>query len=117
MDALLEELKSAAERLRTLLEGYADLLRLDLEVATRSAVRAHNEATSRRFAFLADAIAGLEALVADGHPELPCKEVSLDIRDDMTGTLSSLTLALNEFCERPLTTTGKFTVGPEEPLV
>ena len=94
--SLVEILKSLAA-LEAEHEGLRDYARLNLREDTLAQVHAAIEVYDRRVLLLRAAQAALEALAADGHPELPVRTVAQAVHDDLDANAATIQAALAKF--------------------
>lgn len=80
---LLEELRLAKRELADPLEGFQDILSLNVSSETSGAARVLQDAFRNRARLLDAVIAAIEALLADRYPELPKQ-------DSLPGVLSNI---------------------------
>jgi len=78
-------------------EGLRDYASLNLREETLAEVRSAIEVYDRRVLLLRAAQAALEALAADGHPELPVRTVAQAVHDDLDANAATIQAALAKF--------------------
>lgn len=78
-------------------EGLKDYSRLNLQEQTAREVGESIVAYDRRVGLLRTAKAALQALMEDGHPEIPVREVSLTALADLQANQSTIAAALTQF--------------------
>jgi hypothetical protein len=124
LEALRAELLEARPPLAGIMEGLQhDLGQLDLPPEVRAEVEALLADYLRRESLMqtADARASgtfdaVTALLQDGYPDLPVRDINPDTFDALDQNRRSIELAQAQFRRREVTTEGTSTVGPEEPV-
>jgi hypothetical protein len=96
-DDLLDELEDALGWIAPKLEGLEDFNRVNINDDTRLEVTAATQVYGRRVDALKTSIAALEALNADGYPEVETFEVSETILLDLIDQEASMAAALDQF--------------------
>lgn len=122
--ALRTELQAARPPLAGIIEGLQhDLEHQDLLPEQRSEVEAlladYERREARMKALDASASAtvdAISALLADGYPALPEREISEATFEALAQNLRSIDLAQAQFRRRAVTTEGTSVVGPEQPI-
>jgi hypothetical protein len=125
LEALRAELQAARPPLVGIMEGLRhDLEQQDLEPRDRAEVEALLADYMRREdlmmsldAHASGTFDAVAALLADGYPALPEREISEATFEALDQNRRSIELAQRQFRPRAITTTGTSTVGPEEPSV
>lgn len=122
IDILAAEADAAAIPVASVIEGLEDYLSLNLHPDSKVEVSALLAEYQRRRDLLAALGRGLatvrkviEALLADGHPDMVTREVGGEVVADLAENLLTLTDARGQFSERALTTEGVLEIGPETP--
>jgi hypothetical protein len=113
----LTEINERLAAFKPQLEGLHDFARLNLADATQREIAVSTEAYDRRMGVLTRAKAALEALLADGHPELPVREINAAALLDLQTNASTIEAALAQFASNAastITLTAGQTV-PKEP--
>jgi hypothetical protein len=82
-------------------EGLRDYAALDLQPETRAEIQTTIVIYDRRVNLLRAALAALEALVADGHPELPVRVIPEASYEDLVAQQETITAALAKFSAQP----------------
>jgi hypothetical protein len=95
--AALTELHAALDALAPQHEGLRDYARLNLKPETLTEVRGLLEAYDRRVSKLQAAIAPLEALVADGHPDLGPRAIADAALQDLQANVDTIAAARAQF--------------------
>lgn len=95
-------------------EGLRDYSRLNIQEATRREIMDALEDYERRRVLLEAAKAANQALVDDGHPDLPQREVSASALADLQDQLDTITAARALFQSNAATGLG-LTAGQAEP--
>jgi len=85
-------------------EGLRDFDRLDLKDATKAEIEASLALYDRRKALLEDALAKLEALMADGHPDIPVREISPVAFADLQDNTMTIEAAMARFASNAAAT-------------
>jgi hypothetical protein len=124
LEALRAELLLTRPPLAAIAEGLRhDLEQQDLEPRDRAEVEALLADYQRREALMqtVDARASgtfdaVSALLADGYPALPEREIDPGTFEALNQNYRVIELALAQFRPRAITTEGTSTVGPEEPV-
>jgi predicted flavoprotein YhiN len=123
IDNLAEETAATILPVAAAVEGLKDYQSVNLHPDSQAEVGARLADYQRRRDLLetlrkvlASARAAIEAVLADGHPEVPQREVSDKVLADLDENLSTMTVARGGFRARPLTMGGVLEVGPERPL-
>lgn len=123
INLLAEEVAAAAVPVAAAVEGLKDYQSVNLAPASQAEVAARLADYQRRRDLLetlrkvlASARAAIEALLADGHPDLPQREVSDEVLADLDENLSTMTVARGGFVGRPAAIVGTLEVGPERPV-
>lgn len=104
VDSALNEIN---ERLTTFApqhEGLRDFALLNLQEATKLEIDSSLKLYDRRKDLLDKAKAALEALKADGHPEIPVREISEAAFADLQGNTSTIEAAMARFASNAATT-------------
>jgi hypothetical protein len=123
LEALRAELLLARPPFGGIMEGLAhDLEQKDLEPRDRIEVEALLADYQRRISLMqtVDARASgtfdaVTALLSDGYPALPEREIDPGTFEALDQNRRSIELAQRQFRPRAITTEGTSTVGPEEP--
>lgn len=123
LEALRAELQAARPPLAGIIEGLQhDLEQQDLLPDERAEVEALLADYQRRenLMLVADQLASgtfdaVAALLADGYPALPEREISEAAFEALDQNRRSIELAQAQFRRRAITTEGESVVGPEEP--
>lgn len=123
IDILAEETAAASVPVAAALEGLKDYQSVNLRPDSQVEVTARLADYQRRRDLLetlrkvlASTRAAIEALVADGHPEVPIREVASEVLEDLEEQLSTMSVARGGFSARQLTTDGVLEVGPERSI-
>jgi hypothetical protein len=124
LEALRAELVKARPPLGAIIEGLRhDLEQQDLSPEDRAEVQGLLNDYLRRESLMttADARASgtfdaVTALLQDGYPELPVRDIDPATFDALDQNRRSIELAQAQFRPRAITTEGTSTVGPEEPV-
>lgn len=114
VDTAISEITTTLTTLAPQHEGLRDYARLNIEEATRREVTDALEDYDRRKQLLESAKAANQALVADGHPDLPLREISASALADLQNQLDTITAARGLFASNAATTLG-LTAGTAEP--
>ena len=123
LEALRAELLEARPSLAGIKEGLEHgLEQRDLEPQDRAEVEALLGDYQRRERLMVDVDArasgtfdAVSALLADGYPNLPERDIDAAAFEALDQNRRSIELALAQFRPRAITTEGTSTVGPEEP--
>lgn len=94
-------------------EGLRDFTRLDLKPETQAEVAASLANYDRRVGLLETAKAACEALMADGHPDLPVREIPASAFEDIAANHNTVMAAYARFSPAPEAAT--ITVVPGQP--
>jgi hypothetical protein len=97
VDNAVTEVKAALAVAQPQLRGLEFFLRLDQNDVTKRILEQRRVDTERRIAVLQGALAALEALLADGYPEVPVQEVPDTVLADLTEDMSVEEAALALF--------------------
>lgn len=100
MTAVDSALTEINERLATFApqhEGLRDFALLNLQEATKLEIDSSLKLYDRRKDLLDKAKAALDALKADGHPEIPVREISEAAFADLQGNTSTIEAAMARF--------------------
>lgn len=124
LEALRAELVEARPPLNGIIEGLRhDLEQQDLEPRDRTEVEALLADYQRRESLMqtADARASgtfdaVTALLQDGYPELPVRDIDPATFEALDQNRRSIELAQAQFRPRAITTEGKSEVGAEQPI-
>jgi hypothetical protein len=124
LEAIRAELLLSRPPLAAIAEGLVHVLeQQDLEPRDRTEVQALLADYQRREAKMQalDALASsmfdaVNALLADGYPGLPERELSEAAFEALDQNRRSIELAQAQFRRRAVTTEGTSVVGPEEPI-
>lgn len=84
-------------------EGLRDYDRLNLNEDTHIEVRKSIAAYDRRESFLNAALAALNGLMADGHPDIPVRDISLSEYQDLQANAATIEAALLRFATNAAT--------------
>ena len=103
--AIAEILARLAE-FAPVLEGLRDYQRLNLQPATQTEIADAIADYERRVAKLQATVAALQDLLADGHPDLPVREISQSALRDLQENASTIQAALAKFATNAATTLG-----------
>jgi hypothetical protein len=123
LEALRAELVKERAPLASIIEGlHHDLKQEDLSPDDRTQVQELLEDYVRRESLMdttdARALATFDAVTAllqDGYPELPVREIDPETWDALEQNRKTIELALAQFRRRAITTEGRSEIGPEEP--
>lgn len=123
LEALRAELIKERTPLGAIIEGLRhDLEQQDLSPEDRSEVQGLLTDYLRRESLMSttDARASgtfdaVTALLQDGYPSLPVRDIDPDTFDALDQNRKTIELAQAQFRRREITTEGTSTVGPEEP--
>src|SRR6185436_17347561 len=113
VETALAELAAATATLSPQLEGLRDFTRLNLEDSTRREVDEVLTTTIRRVDLLGRAKDALQALLADGHPDLLVRTIDVSAFQDLRNQAATIAAALLRFNSDPATTLG-LTAGTSE---
>lgn len=108
------EIKAKLAELAPQHEGLRDYARLNLKPETLEQVNLSIAQYDARVGLLMAALAALEALAADGHPELPAREVEQLVLDDLLENAATIEAALGKFELAKASTLGLDDDAPEE---
>lgn len=117
MTAVDSALAEINERLATFApqhEGLRDFALLNLQEATKVEIDSSLKLYDRRQDLLEKAKAALESLNADGHPDLPVREISTAAFDDLRNNTSTIEAAMARFASNAATSIA-LTEGKTEP--
>jgi len=114
VSAALAEIETALATIPPQHEGLRDFARLNLRPATLVEVRASLEVYDRRVTRLQAAKAAIEALVADGFPDLRPREIDDAALQDLQENAQTITAALAQFASNTPTALG-LSAGAAEP--
>lgn len=95
-------------------EGLRDFQRLNLKEETQVEIATFIALYDQRLAVLLAAKAALEALMGDGHPELPVREISPEALADLKENASTIESALLRFGSNKAVSM-QFSAAPPEP--
>lgn len=93
-------------------EGLRDFARLNLQPETLNEINTSLANYDRRVGLLQAAKAACEALMADGHPDLPVREIPSTAFDDISANHTTVMAAFARFAPAPATA---INVTPGEP--
>lgn len=110
----ITEITTTLETLAPQHEGLRDYSRLNIQEATRREITDALDDYERRRVLLEAAKAANQALVDDGHPDLPQREVSASALADLQDQLDTITAARALFQSNAATGLG-LTAGQAEP--
>lgn len=124
LEALRAELQAARPPLAGIMEGLVhDLEHKDLEARDRTEVEALLADYQRREnlmqaldAHASGTFDAVGALLADGYPDLPVREIDAAAFEALDQNRRSIELAQAQFRPRAITVSGTSTVGPEQPI-
>lgn len=117
MTAVEQALVEVADRLEALapkLEGLRDFQRLNLAPHTLEEVTQSIGDYSRRVDLLAASQKALQALMDDGHPDIPVREIDASSLADLKANKDTIDAALAGFASNAAVTVG-LTAGKVEP--
>ena len=97
------EIQTELDEMAPIHEGLRDFDRLNVLDDTRGQVREHIFAYDRRTGLLQNALAHLQALQADGHPDLPVRPVTPSVIADLEEQRRTIEAALAEFTSNAAT--------------
>lgn len=96
-EAARAEIVVALKQHKPILEGLRDFARLNLRPETAAKVANAITDYERRQAHLEETERALTALLQDGYPDLPVREVEQDVFDDLQDQAESIDAALAKF--------------------
>jgi hypothetical protein len=91
------EISAALDAMAAPHEGLRDFSRLNIRPETLVEVRVSIEQYDRRARLLTDARKAIDALVADGYPELNAREAAASVIADLQANAESIEVALRLF--------------------
>jgi hypothetical protein len=95
--AAVNEIQAALAVMPPTLEGLRDFARLNLQRETQQEVVTTLEQYDRRVRLLEAALKALEVLLADGHPDLTPRDVSVAVLEDLQANARTIEAALQQF--------------------
>jgi hypothetical protein len=112
LDSLLAELEAARAALAPQIRGMTSLSNDSLSSELLTQINQEIVDLQRRDGLLAAAIAALEALVADGYPDVPAATLPGNLFEELSGDVSDITAGASVFVPAPLATTIDVTLQP-----
>jgi hypothetical protein len=97
VDEAIAELEASFEAAKPEAEGLADFSRLNLEADAMQEVQLAQQRYARRIQLLDTAHAALVALAADGHPDLPVREINAAALQSLRSNSETILAALAKF--------------------
>jgi hypothetical protein len=114
VDAAIAEIEAKLRDFEDPIEGFDDFDALDIQSTTESFVHDRQTVYQRRRGLLETALAALQALKADGHPEIPILEIPQEAYADLVDQQRTINAALARFAPN-VATSMTFADGPVEP--
>jgi hypothetical protein len=97
MDAALKEIEEAVETLTPQYKGLLDYSHIDLQPGTLAEINVSIVEYQQRLQLLHNAKVAIDALVADGHPEMKPREVEASVHSDLQENKLTIDAAFGQF--------------------
>ena len=115
VERAIEEIDASLAELEPELEGFRDYASLNIKPETKSQVQELIAQYERRVKMLHEAKDDLLALMSDGHPVIPIKEVSDAVYADMAENAATIEAALSKVSAAAKASKLALTAGKVEP--
>jgi hypothetical protein len=99
VELALEEVNAAIDAIEPPLEGLRDFDRLNIHPDTKAIVQEQIAVFDRRFQLLQGAKNALEAIINDGYPLIPVREIPASAFEDLRENQTTIQAAFAQFSE------------------